>query len=97
MRELARTEPGWLEPFCPHRDWRPAEAVFGVRAQGARTLTDLALRRLFHTQGPCLADGCLRRLHELLARELPDTAPAAEAIAAVRAAVARLTGGIVAP
>jgi glycerol-3-phosphate dehydrogenase len=96
LRELARAEPGWLEPFCPHRDWRPAEAVFAVREQGARTLTDLALRRLFHTQGPCLAEDCLRRLHALLARELPDAAPAGQAIADLRAAVARLTGGVVA-
>ena len=71
VRALARGEPELLEPICPHRDAIRAEALYGLRLQGAVTFVDLALRRLVDSRGPCTEESCLRELHGLYARACP--------------------------
>lgn len=65
VRRLAAGRPELLEPICPHRPFLGVEVFFGVRERAAVTFSDLALRRLFSSMGPCLAGGCLRAMHRL--------------------------------
>jgi glycerol-3-phosphate dehydrogenase len=98
VRRLAREVEHGLEPLCPHRPFLRVEAVHAVRELGAVTLGDLLLRRLVHTQGPCLQESCLRGAHEVLLRERrwPADQDRAAAIAALRAEVTHLCGAIAA-
>lgn len=90
VRALA---PELSELVCPHRPFLGCEVVDAVRNLGAVTFTDVALRRLVHSMGPCLEPECLLELHALFARHSTgrDAEPAA-ALAALRAEVARLRG-----
>ena len=72
VRRLAASRPDLLDPICPHRDLLRAEAVFALRYQATMTFTDLMRRRLCHSQGPCLNDGCLDDCHRLYAEFAPD-------------------------
>ena len=69
VRELARVEPAWGRPLCPHRPLLVAEAVHALRNLGAVTFADLMLRRLVHAQGPCRRVECLRAAHAVFLRE----------------------------
>jgi glycerol-3-phosphate dehydrogenase len=71
VRALAGNARALLEPICPHRPFLAVEAVHAMRARGAVTFTDLALRRLLDVRGPCLAEPCVRALHDLYAAECP--------------------------
>jgi hypothetical protein len=46
-----------------------AELVYALREQAAVSFSDVMLRRLWHTQGPCLDEECLRRAHGVFVRE----------------------------
>lgn len=85
------------EPICPHRPFLAVEAAHALRRQAAVTFADLMLRRLVHSQGPCLREACLRRAHELFLqhRQWPLDDGTRAALAALRAEVRHLTGGIV--
>lgn len=81
----------------PARPFTRAEAIHAVQAQGVVRFEDLALRRLFHSMGPCLDDAWLRPLFDIYAEhgrggEGEDYAAAA---AQLRARVARMTGALV--
>ncbi len=94
IRALSSSDPSWLEPICPHRDLLRVEAVHSLRAQGAVTFTDLMLRRLFHSQGPCMEDSCLRPLYDLYLAERQFELPESfdRSCTELRAAVAALRG-----
>ncbi len=97
LRALGRGRPDLLERFAPDRDHLRVEAVYALRELGAVSFVDLVLRRLFHSQGPCLDDGVLRDLHELYLRErrvdLPNSFE--QDRAELCAAVASMHGGSV--
>lgn len=69
VRDLLTEEPQWREPLCPHRPFLRAELVHALRNDGAVTFADAMLRRLVHSQGPCLEDSCLQAAHLLFLRE----------------------------
>lgn len=96
VHALAERDRSLAVPLCEHRPFLGVEAVHALRHLGAVTFADLMLRRLWHTQGPCLQEPCLQRAHSLFVRERrwPVDGECAAAIAALRAEVARLTGGI---
>jgi glycerol-3-phosphate dehydrogenase len=94
LRLLGRDQPDWLQPLCPHRPFLGVELVHALRHEGAVTFADAMLRRLVHSQGPCVQTSCLRRAHEvfLATRLWPVDDDAAAAIAALRAELRRLQG-----
>lgn len=98
LRAAIEREPQLGERICPHRPFLIAEAVHALREQAAVTFADLMLRRLSHSQGPCLQRPCLLRAHALFLqhRQWPADDGAQAAVAALRAEVAHLSGGIVA-
>ena len=67
VRAIATEREDLAQPICSHRALLRAEAVYALRHQATMTFADLMLRRLFHTQGPCLRDACLLNAHELFA------------------------------
>jgi glycerol-3-phosphate dehydrogenase len=67
VRGIAAERPDLALTICPHRSLLRAEAVYALRHQAAMTFADLMLRRLFHSQGPCLRDPCLTDCHALFA------------------------------
>jgi glycerol-3-phosphate dehydrogenase len=97
IRELARTESGWERPICAHLPFTQAEAVHALRSLGAVSFADLMLRRLVHSQGPCLRRECLRGAHSLFlrARLWPVDSSFDLAVAELDAEVRLLTGGLV--
>ncbi len=95
IRALGKEDADWLQPICPHRDLLRVEAVHAIRNQAAMTFTDLMLRRLFHSQGPCLQDDCMDAMHALFASQLASATPAAQAKAELRAEVQALRGELV--
>ena len=96
IRALVEGEPDLGEPLCPHRPFLAAELVHALRHDGAATFADVMLRRLVHSLGPCLQDGCLRHAHGLFLRERKwDVDPdPAETITRLRAEVKVLTGDL---
>ncbi|HEX6813007.1 MAG TPA: glycerol-3-phosphate dehydrogenase/oxidase [Planctomycetota bacterium] len=96
VRASIEAEPDLGKPLCPHRPFLAAELVHALRHDGAATFTDVMLRRLVHSLGPCLQDGCLRHAHALFLRERKwDVDPdVTEAIARLRAEVKVLTGDL---
>ncbi|MBL9077666.1 MAG: glycerol-3-phosphate dehydrogenase/oxidase [Planctomycetes bacterium] len=98
VRAIAAEAPAFAQPLCPHRPFLAAELVHALRHEGAVTLADALLRRLVHSQGPCLQPACLRQAHALFlrARQWPVDDDATAAIAAVRSEVAALAGDLVA-
>ena len=98
VRAIAREEPAWARPLCPHRPFLGAELVFALRHEVSVTFADVMLRRLVASQGPCLDDDCLRRAHALFLRERlwPVDDDGTAAIAALRREVAELTGDLAA-
>lgn len=97
LHAWAEREPWLGEALCPHRPFLQVEAAHALRQQAAVTFADLMLRRLVHSQGPCLRQACLQRAHELFLqhRQWPLDDGANAAIVALRAEVRHLTGGIV--
>ncbi len=97
VRSIAEEEPAWARPLCPHRPFLGAELVHALRHEGAATFGDVMLRRLVHSQGPCLAEPCLRQAHALFLRERrwPVDDEPARAIDALRREVAALAGDLV--
>jgi glycerol-3-phosphate dehydrogenase len=96
VRRLCEEEPAWAAPLCPHRPMLGAELVYALREQAAVSFSDVMLRRLWHTQGPCLDEECLRRAHGVFMRErrwLLDDDPLLT-LAAVREEVDRLRGAV---
>ena len=73
------------------------EAVYALREQAAVTFSDLMLRRLVHSQGPCMRRECLRAAHELFVLERGTAIDGSFDAAAtlLEAEVSRLTGGLV--
>jgi len=69
VRDLVDEEPAWRQPLCPHRPFLAAELVHALRHDGAVTFADTMLRRLVHSQGPCLEESCLLAAHALFLRE----------------------------
>jgi glycerol-3-phosphate dehydrogenase len=69
VRDLFGEEPAWRRPLCPHRPFLAAELVHALRHDGAVTFADAMLRRLVHSQGPCLEEPCLLAAHTLFLRE----------------------------
>jgi glycerol-3-phosphate dehydrogenase len=96
LHALAATEPRLREPLCSHRPFLCVEAVHALREQGAVTFADLMLRRLWHTQGPCLREECLVAAHELFLRERRWSIDDDFACAALslREEIARVTGSL---
>lgn len=83
--------------LCPHRPFLVAEAVHAVRELAAVRFSDLMLRRLVHSQGPCMQRECLRAAHAVFVdagghRADSDFDAAATAL---HFEVDRLTGGLV--
>lgn len=96
VRAIAVAEPALAQPLCPHRPFLAAELVFALRHEGAVHFADVLLRRLVHSQGPCLDAGCLRAAHALFVRERqwPVDGEPGPAIAQLRAEVAALCGDL---
>ncbi|MBK8099802.1 MAG: glycerol-3-phosphate dehydrogenase/oxidase [Planctomycetes bacterium] len=96
LRAAATAIEDGLEPLCPHRPFLRIEAVYALRELAAVTFADLMLRRLVHSQGPCLQPACLHAAHELFVRHrswrVDDER--ARACAAVVDEVRQLSGGI---
>ena len=96
VHRLVEEEPAWAAPLCPHRPTLGAELVYALRQQAAVSFSDVMLRRLWHTQGPCLTEQCLRAAHALFVRErrwvVDDDF--AQASSALCDALAALTGGV---
>lgn len=90
-------ERGANEPLCPHRPFVVAEVFHAVRELAALRFSDLMLRRLVHSQGPCLANECLRTAHALFLRAGGHSSDTDfdNAADALRREVAQLTGGLV--
>ena len=82
------------ERLCPHRPFLVVELLHALQVEGAVTFADAMLRRLVHSQGPCLQPACLRRAHErfLTACVWPVDGDAEAAIAALRAEVDVMIG-----
>ena len=82
------------ERLCEHRPFLVVELVHAVEHQGAVTFADVMLRRLAHSQGPCLEPACLRRAHARFVTSCrwPVDADAARAIEALRDEVAVMVG-----
>ncbi|MBX3463376.1 MAG: glycerol-3-phosphate dehydrogenase/oxidase [Planctomycetes bacterium] len=99
VRAIAGEEAAWREPLCPHRPFLAAELVYALRREGAATFADALLRRLVHSQGPCLDEACLRTAHALFRRERqwPVDDEPGPAIAAVRGEVRALAGDLAPP
>jgi len=93
VRSYAR-DPGQDRAIGPERPFLHGEAVHALRDRGAVTFADLALRRLFHTAGPCLDDAWLRPLYStyLEHRRWGGAEDYAAAVADLRAEVAAMTG-----
>lgn len=91
---IEAAEPDAAAALCPHRPFRRSEAIAAIRHDGVVYLADLLLRRLAHSQGPCLETACLAASHRLLLRERrwPVDGDAERAIALLRAEVAVLRG-----
>lgn len=98
VRRLCRERPEWGEPIGPGRPFLAAEAVFALRERGAVTFADLALRRLYHSQGPLLDDAWLRPLFALYRTEArwPVDDDYDRARAALAGEVERMSGGLAA-
>lgn len=96
VRELLREDPALAQPLCPHRPFLAAELALALRHDGAVTFADAMLRRLVHSQGPCLESTCLRHAHELFGRcrSEPVDGNAGEAILALQLEVSQLSGGV---
>lgn len=96
VHALAAQDAALREPLCEHRPFLGVEVVHALRHLGAVTFADLMLRRLWHTQGPCMREACLQRAHALFLqqRQWSVDDDGAAAIAALRREVAQLTGGI---
>ena len=96
VRETMAADDRLARPLCPHRPYFAAEAVLALRHDGAVTFSDLLLRRLVHSQGPCLQSACLLRAHVLFLRERrwPVDDDAAAAIAQLGAEVAAMCGDL---
>jgi len=69
VRDLCDEDPTWGALLCPHRPFLAAELVHALRHDGAVTFSDAMVRRLVHTQGPCVERTCLRNAHSLFLRE----------------------------
>ncbi len=82
------------ERLCPHRPFLVVELLHALQVEGAVTFADAMLRRLVHSQGPCLQPACLRRAHArfLTACRWPVDADAEAAIAALLAEIDALIG-----
>jgi glycerol-3-phosphate dehydrogenase len=96
LRRLAQDEPAWRGPLCPHRGFVVVEAIWGLRRLGAVTFSDLMLRRLSSTAGPCLREECLRAAHGWFVAERGSGPPFETARDGLRAEVRRLAGAGVA-
>ena len=96
VRGLIEAEPDLGRPLCPHRPFLAAELVHAMRHDGAATFADVMIRRLVHSLGPCLQDGCLRHAHQRFLRERKWDVDhdAAQTIAALRAEVLVLSGDL---
>jgi glycerol-3-phosphate dehydrogenase len=93
LRARANADARLAAPICPHRDLLNVEAVDAVERLGVVTFRDLALRRLFHSQGPCREPACRAALHALYAQTRGAGAePFAAAVAALDAELDRMTG-----
>ncbi len=92
VRALAGGDAALLQPVCPHRPFLGCEVLDAVQELGAVTLTDLALRRLMHSQGPCLQSDCLRALHALHCRAGGADSGLEHDLAALQAEVQHLAG-----
>ncbi len=94
VRDLCDEDTTWRERLCPHRPFLAAELVHALRHDGAVTFADAMLRRLVHSQGPCLEKSCLRNAHTLFLRERRWTVDfdADAAIAALEHEVAVMRG-----
>lgn len=96
VRDILDEEPAWRQPLCAHRPFLAAELVHALRHDGAVTFADAMLRRLVHSQGPCLEDACLQAAHALFVRERrwPVDADPTQARAELRLEVAAMTGDL---
>jgi glycerol-3-phosphate dehydrogenase len=96
VRQLARDEPAWAAPLCPHRPFLAAELVHALRHEGAVTFADVMMRRLVHALGPCREPECLRAAQALFGRERrwPVDGDAERALAALAAEVDVLCGDL---
>lgn len=96
VRDLCDADPTWREPLCPHRPFLAAELVHALQSDGAVTFADAMVRRLVHTQGPCVEKSCLRAAHTLFlrARKWSVDIDADAAIDGVRREVAVMRGEI---
>ncbi|MEO6597898.1 MAG: glycerol-3-phosphate dehydrogenase/oxidase [Planctomycetota bacterium] len=96
VRQLCSEDSNWHRPLCPHRPFLAAELVHAVRNDLAVTFADVMLRRLVHSQGPCLDEPCLRVAHQLFlrVRRWPCDNHLATAMAVLRAQVRSLCGDL---
>jgi len=96
VRALVAADPAAGAALCPHRPFLVAEAILALRNEGAVTFADLLLRRLVHSQGPCLEPACLRAAHAVFLRERrwPVDDDAAPAMERLRVEVAAICGDL---
>ena len=99
IRAMAQRDATLLQPVCAHRPFLRVEIVHAVRELAAETFSDLMLRRLVHSQGPCMHRECLASAHELFVRERRGDAGYGfeAACSSLLDEVHRLTGGFVLP
>lgn len=96
VRQLIVDEPALAAPLCPHRPFLAAELVHALRHDGAVAFADAIVRRLVHSQGPCVQPECLRAAHQLFLRErrAPVDDEADAAIVAVQQHVLETCGAL---
>lgn len=66
IRELIRADPGLGEPVAPGVDYRGAEVIFALRAEGAHRVEDILERRTRLAFTPAAARAAEPRIRELL-------------------------------
>ncbi len=96
VRGIAQRDSNLLRPICPHRPFLAVEAAHALRHLAACTFSDLMLRRLVHSQGPCMRPECLAVAHGIYLRERVGDFDSdfVAATAALRAEVEHLAGGV---
>jgi glycerol-3-phosphate dehydrogenase len=96
LRGIAQRDASLMRPICAHRPFLGVEAAHALRHLAAMTFSDLMIRRLVHSQGPCMRPECLAAAHDLYLRERLGDADSdfASASAALRIEVERLAGGV---
>src|SRR5262249_55731007 len=86
---LAREDPSLATPLCPHHRGLAAEVVHAVRAEWARTLGDVLLRRTMLGIAACQGLDCVEQIAERVGALLGwDAARRQDEIARYRAEIA---------